>query len=83
MIAVIGTGDQPCWLAEASRIFLLLLPDEYSGPSISLCTIHYSLRQATLTSQDKHYLSCLLSCLPATLVSLYEQRHVLRLFYAD
>ena len=25
MIAIIGTSDQPCWLAEACKIFLLLL----------------------------------------------------------
>ena len=24
MIAIIGTSDQPCWLAEACKIFLLL-----------------------------------------------------------
>ena len=24
MIAIIGTSDRPCWLAEACKIFLLL-----------------------------------------------------------
>ena len=27
MIAIIGTSDRPCWLAEACKILLLLLLD--------------------------------------------------------
>ena len=29
MIAIIGTSDRPCWLAEACKILLLLLLDEW------------------------------------------------------
>ena len=29
MIAIIGTSDQPCWLAEACKILLLLSHVEF------------------------------------------------------
>ena len=33
MIAIIGTSDRPCWLAEACKILLLLLlHDEHVMP---------------------------------------------------
>ena len=35
MIAIIGTSDQPCWLAEACKILLLLLP--LRNTHIALC----------------------------------------------
>ena len=42
MIAIIGTSDRPCWLAEACKILLLLLKADRS----------YSCRQKSAYSND-------------------------------
>ena len=45
MIAIIGTSDQPCWLAEACKIFLLLfdtMPNEKLEKHAPACLLHCS-----------------------------------------
>ena len=37
MIAIIGTSDRPCWLAEAYKIRLLLLLRENMSFALFLC----------------------------------------------
>ena len=47
MIAIIGTSDRPCWLAEACKILLLLLLQPRSMP------VHDPLNQTRQTFVHK------------------------------
>ena len=40
MIAIIGTSDQPCWLAEACKILLLLLLLTIASADISVTMVN-------------------------------------------
>ena len=50
MIAIIGTSDRPCWLAEACKILLLLLLHASCLTSL-LCAVLVDVGRRTVKAQ--------------------------------
>ena len=61
IIAIIGTSDQPCWLAEACKILLLLLllctHPHYAAaaPQLNLVTLIDAAVQPNISNHNQNY----------------------------
>ena len=56
MIAIIGTSDRPCWLAEACKILLLLLA-AHTAAAACVCGMQSDYRQDTYLGLTRSHFS--------------------------
>ncbi len=78
MIAMIGTSDRLCWLAETCKILLLLLL--HSAPretNISCMYLAHELNMLLIINNRKASKCCLHTCIQPFTLSVYKLLHSL------
>ena len=62
MTAIIGTSDQPCWLAEACKILLLLLESPKSTVARRLLVMHHGIHSYNILAPSFLFAACSYLC---------------------